>query len=60
MDLFSILMGISIPITIGFISKIIDKGRECECSCLQGLGAVGNNNKLFGSRSRTFSFKNQF
>ena len=59
MDLFSILIGVSIPLTIGFISKIICKCRECECSCLQGLGAIGNNNKLF-ARSRTFSFKNQF
>ena len=58
MDLISILLGISIPLTIGFISKIICKCKECECSCLQGLGAVGNN-KLFG-KSRTYSFKNQW
>ena len=59
MDFFSILMGISIPITIGFISKIICKCRKCECDCLQGVGVIGNH-QLFGSRSRTFSFKNQF
>ena len=60
MDLFSIIVGVSIPLTIGCISKIICKCKDrCECSCLQGLGAVGNNNQLF-ARSRTFSFKNQF
>ena len=59
MDWISIIFGASIPLTIGFISKIICKCRDrCECDCFQGIGIIGNH-KLFG-RSRTYSFKNQF
>ena len=43
MDLFSIIVGVSIPLTIGFISKIICKCRDrCECDCFQGVGVIGN------------------
>ena len=42
MDLFSIIIGISIPLVVGFINIIFCKCRDaCECSCFQGLGVIG-------------------
>ena len=54
MDLFSIIIGISIPLTIRFISRIVCKCRDaCECSCFQGLGAISGPY----TRSNSYSFR---
>ena len=54
MDLFSILIGISIPLVVGFINKMFCKCRyACECSCFQSLGAIAG---LY-ARSNSFSFR---
>ena len=57
MDLFSIIIGISIPLVVGFINKIFCKCRDaCECSCFQGLGAIAGPY----ARSNSFSFRKKY